>query len=239
MGTFGGMGSSSQDTFQAYLPNSITFLSLASGLISIILSTQELIIPAVCCILFSIFLDTLDGYLARKLNTASFFGKQLDSLADIVNFGVAPILVVWQHLSSGVGVSYWILPVFVVQIFAGAFRLARFNLQAPKKSSQEETLGLTITQSGLMLMLAVLSDITLESYDIPVWIYLLISLFVSFLMVSKLVLPTLSYYAPSRKFLVVYLVLGMILSYFSSIFTVLLVFYLGGLTISVSRQVLV
>jgi CDP-diacylglycerol--serine O-phosphatidyltransferase len=227
-----------QQTIQTYLPNSITFLSLASGFTSIIFAAQEMIFPAVSCILFSVLLDTLDGYLARKLNTASVFGKQLDSLVDIVSFGVAPILIVWQHLNLKAEINFWVLPIFIVQILSGAYRLARFNLQFPKQSSNEKTIGLTITQSGLIFMLAVLSDLSTESYNLPVWIYLLLSLFLSFLMVSKLILPSFGWYAPPRKYLFLYVILGFSLAYFSSIFTVLLVFYLGGLVVSISRLVL-
>jgi CDP-diacylglycerol--serine O-phosphatidyltransferase len=225
-----------QQTFQAYLPNSITFLSLGSGLISIILSSQGLVLQAAFCILLSVFLDSLDGYLARKLNTASSFGMQLDSLSDIVSFGVAPILLVWRHLNLDALLSIWILPIFVLQIIAGAFRLARFNLQTPKQHSHDETLGLTITQSGLALTLAVLSDLSIDTYALPVWTFALLSLLISYLMVSRLVFPSPGWYAPTRRFYLFYLLLGVVLAYVSSIFTMLLVIYLGGLAVSISRQ---
>ena len=225
-----------QQTFQTYLPNSITFISLGSGLISIILSSQGLVIQAAFCILLSVFLDSLDGYLARKLNTASNFGMQLDSLSDIVSFGVAPILLVWKHLNIDALLSIWILPIFVLQISAGAFRLARFNLQAPKQNSHDETLGLTITQSGLVLTLAVLSDLSIDTYALPVWTFALLSLLISYLMVSNFVFPSPGWYAPTRRFYLFYLLLGAVLAYVSSIFTMLLVIYLGGLAVTISRQ---
>ena len=226
-----------QQNIHTNLPNSITFLSLGSGLISIVLSTGGLIVPAAACIFFSIFLDYLDGFLARKLNLSSGFGKELDSLADIVSFGVAPILLVWNYLAVGTGLSYWVLPVFVLQLFAGAYRLARFNLQQPKRGSFDETLGLTITQSGMVIALAVLSDLSSETYTLPVWTYLLLSVILSYLMVSKLVFPSPSWYVPTKRSYLIYLFLGAVLAYFSSIFTTLLVIYLGGLTISIGRQI--
>ena len=225
-----------QRIFPAFLPNSITFLSLGCGLISIILSSQGLVLQAAFCILISVFLDSLDGYLARKLNAASNFGMQLDSLSDIVCFGVAPILLVWKHLNIAAQVSIWVLPVFVLQIIAGAFRLARFNLQTPKQHSHAETLGLTITQSGLALALAVLSDLSIDTYALPVWTFVLLSLLISYLMVSKLIFPSPGWYAPTRLFYLFYLLLGAVLVYVSSIFTMLLVIYLGGLAVSISRQ---
>jgi CDP-diacylglycerol--serine O-phosphatidyltransferase len=210
---------------------------MGSGLISIVLSSSGLIVQAASFIFFSIVLDYLDGFLARKLNLSSGFGKELDSLADIISFGVAPILLVWNYLDSEKVLSYWILPILVLQLFAGAFRLARFNLQNPKQGSFEKTLGLTITQSGMVIALAVLSDLSAENFNIPLWIYSLLSLFLSYLMVSKLVFPGPSWYAPTKRSYLIYLTLGAILTYFSSIFTTLLVIYLGGLTFSIGHQI--
>ena len=221
---------------QPYLPNGITFASLGCGLISILLSSQGLIIPAAYLILACVFLDFLDGYLARRLSLASSFGKQLDSLVDIVSFGVGPISLTWQHLTAAVDFGFWILPFFVMQIVAGAFRLARFNLQEPKQSSRDDSLGLTITQSGMILTMTVLADLSLEYTTIPAWVFALLSFFLSCLMISKLIFSS-----PTREMLrfelvLAYMVIGIVLLYFSSIFVMLLVMYLVGLTVSVARQ---
>lgn len=218
---------------QIYLPNSITFMSLSSGLISIILSSRGFVVPAAICILLSVFLDSLDGYLARKLKVASSFGKQLDSLVDIVCFGVAPILLVWQYLDIDILSGFWIIPVFVLQIIAGAFRLARFNLQSNKQSSNQETLGLTITQSGMVVTLAVLSDMSIGSNSLSVWKFVLLSLLLSYLMASKLIFQ---WKKPTKLKLFVYLILGIGLVYVSSPFTMLFVIYLGDLAYSISRH---
>ena len=227
-----------QGKWMAFLPNGITFLSLVSGLISIIFSTQGLILLAAWCVLLCNFLDYWDGFLARKLDQSSNFGLQLDSLVDMVSFGVAPMLLVWQHLDLNIAVDFWILPVLVLQVIAGTFRLARFNLLPPKLISNGETMGITISQAGMVIALTVLSDLTLDFSSLPTWTFLLLSLFLSFVMVSRLVFPPPSWYAPSKISYLFYLLLGIILVYFSSVFTMLLVIYLGGLIVSISKQIL-
>lgn len=217
---------------QEYLPNEITFLSLSLGLLSIILAGQGLIGWAAACILACVILDSLDGFLARRLSAATPLGMQLDSLADIINFGVAPIFLVWQHLCIRGGSCFWILPFCLVQACAGAYRLARFNLQPQKQSSRDETLGLTITQAGLITALSVLADLSQESGSLPEWVFALLSAFLSYLMVSKMVL---AWYRPAKSTLIGYLVLGGGLLFFSSFFTVLLVLYLSSLAVSIYK----
>ena len=142
------------------LPNSLTYLSLACGLSSILLSNQAYIFQAGLLILISVIFDTLDGFSARKLNSETKLGLQLDSLTDMVSFGVAPLLLLFNHLNAREFSSFWISPLLILFAWAGAFRLARFNLQPPKTSSQDDTLGLSITQAGVTLSLAVLSDLS-------------------------------------------------------------------------------
>lgn len=107
------------------VPNFITLLAICAGLTAIRLSTEGRMELAVAAIVFAAVLDGLDGRVARMIKGQSKFGAELDSLADFVNFGVAPglILYFWQlHDLSNVG---WI----AAMIFAisGGLRLARFN----------------------------------------------------------------------------------------------------------------
>ncbi|WP_187148021.1 CDP-diacylglycerol--serine O-phosphatidyltransferase [Nitrobacter winogradskyi] len=107
------------------VPNFITLLAICAGLTAIRLSTEGRMELAVGAIVFAAVLDGLDGRVARMIKGQSKFGAELDSLADFVNFGVAPglILYFWQlHDLSNVG---WI----AAMIFAisGGLRLARFN----------------------------------------------------------------------------------------------------------------
>ena len=107
------------------VPNVITLLAICAGLTAIRLSTEGRMELAVAAIVFAAILDGIDGRVARMIKGQSKFGDELDSLADFVNFGVAPglILYFWQlHDLNNVG---WI----AAMIFAisGGFRLARFN----------------------------------------------------------------------------------------------------------------
>ncbi len=108
------------------LPNMITSLSLFSGFLAIILASEGRFESAALAVLFSALMDGLDGKVARLTNTASEFGIQYDSLADLVAFGVAPSIVMWHwHLHS-----YGRLGIAVCFIFTAcaALRLARFNV---------------------------------------------------------------------------------------------------------------
>jgi len=107
------------------VPNVITLLAICAGLTAIRLSTEGRMELAVAAIVFAAVLDGLDGRVARMIKGQSKFGAELDSLADFVNFGVAPglILYFWQlhDLNNG----GWI--VAMVFAISGGLRLARFN----------------------------------------------------------------------------------------------------------------
>ena len=87
----------------------------------------------------SYWLDSMDGFSARKLNAQSEFGLQLDSLVDVVSLGVAPAVLVFQHmLLGGINIS-WAAPLVIFLALAGAFRLARFNQLPPKTTSSHDS----------------------------------------------------------------------------------------------------
>ena len=219
-----------------YIPNSLTFISLGCGIVSIVLSSQNNIFQAGLLILVSLIFDILDGFSARKLNAVTQFGLQLDSLSDMVSFGIAPLLLIIHHLEPRGSFSFWLLPLIILPIWAGAFRLARFNLQTPKQS-YHDSLGLTITQSGIILSLTVLSDLSYVNYSLPLSIYIILLLILSYLMISKLRFPISPWYLPSKKFILIYCIIGVGLISFSSIFASILIISLGSLAISIIRNV--
>ena len=107
------------------VPNLITLLALCAGLTAIRLSTEGRMELALAAIVFAAVLDGVDGRIARLMKGQSKFGAELDSLADFVNFGVAPglILYFWQlHDLNNVG---WIAAMTFA--ISGCLRLARFN----------------------------------------------------------------------------------------------------------------
>src|SRR5712672_1850274 len=108
------------------VPNLITLLALCAGLTAIRLAFEEKLEWAVAAIVFAAMLDGIDGRVARMLKGTSKFGAELDSLADFVNFGVAPALMLYFWGLHELGHAGWIAAM-VFAIGAG-LRLARFNV---------------------------------------------------------------------------------------------------------------
>jgi CDP-diacylglycerol--serine O-phosphatidyltransferase len=108
------------------LPNIITLLALCSGVTAIRLAIEGRFELAVSAVMICIILDAIDGRLARLLKGTSRFGAELDSLADFVNFGVAPALLIFQWSLNGIKGAGWVAALtFAV---CCALRLARFNV---------------------------------------------------------------------------------------------------------------
>src|SRR6266699_3813775 len=107
-------------------PNLITLLALCAGLTAIRLAIEQKLGWAVAAIVFAAALDLIDGQVARLLKGTSRFGAELDSLADFVNFGVAPALMLYFWGLRQLGHAGWIAAM-VLAICAG-LRLARFNV---------------------------------------------------------------------------------------------------------------
>ena len=108
------------------LPNVITLLALCAGLTAIRLAVEDRLEWAVAAIVFAALLDGIDGRVARMLKGTSRFGAELDSLADFVNFGVAPALILYFWGLHDLGNAGWIAAM-VFAICTG-LRLARFNV---------------------------------------------------------------------------------------------------------------
>jgi CDP-diacylglycerol--serine O-phosphatidyltransferase len=109
------------------IPNIFTLGNLFFGFLSLIFTLEGKITLAAGMILFSVLLDSMDGKVARKLAVSSDFGKQLDSLCDVVSFGVAPAILVYEvFLKANLG--YFGLFIAAAFVSCGALRLARFNI---------------------------------------------------------------------------------------------------------------
>jgi CDP-diacylglycerol--serine O-phosphatidyltransferase len=136
-----------------YIPNIITSLNLVSGLVSITLIFERNFIMAGVFIFIAAVFDYLDGMVARLLDARSELGKQLDSLADVVSFGVAPGILIFQMISihcigsCNILERMHIAPYFALLIpLCGALRLARFNIDLRQ---EEHFIGLPIPANGL------------------------------------------------------------------------------------------
>lgn len=106
------------------IPNLVTLMNLAVGCIGVSMAAQGKLYMAALCILLAGIFDLLDGMLARLLKVSSILGKDLDSLADMVSFGVLPAFILHQ-LFINADILRW-LPLIVIPVLA-AIRLARFN----------------------------------------------------------------------------------------------------------------
>lgn len=107
------------------LPNAITLAGLFAGFYAIVIAMNGRFEAAAIGIFCAAILDALDGRVARMTNSQSAFGEQMDSLCDMVNFGAAPALIVYEWALRDLGKLGWI-PAFVY-IAGAALRLARFN----------------------------------------------------------------------------------------------------------------
>ena len=107
------------------LPNVLTVLALCSGLTAIRFAVLERWEPAVIAIVIAAIFDMLDGRIARLLNGQSKFGAELDSLSDVISFGVAPALLMYQWVLQEAGGLGWVAA--MVYAVCCALRLARFN----------------------------------------------------------------------------------------------------------------
>jgi CDP-diacylglycerol--serine O-phosphatidyltransferase len=107
------------------LPNLFTLAALFGGFYAIVMAMNGRFENAVIGVFCAMVLDSLDGRIARLTNTQSAFGEQMDSLSDMVSFGAAPALIVYEWALKGMGKLGWL--VAFVYCASAALRLARFN----------------------------------------------------------------------------------------------------------------
>ena len=131
-------------------------------------------------ILIAVFMDGADGKIARRLDACSEIGKELDSLCDLVSFGVAPALLIYSQLLS----FYPVIGLIVAMVFimCGTYRLARFNVL----NISDHFVGLPITFAGLATALI---SIALSHHLIPSFLVLLLMFALAGLMVSRVMIP--------------------------------------------------
>ncbi|MBM7838048.1 CDP-diacylglycerol--serine O-phosphatidyltransferase [Alkalihalobacillus xiaoxiensis] len=157
------------------LANILTLINLGFGITAIMFIFQGSIWYGFLFIAIAALFDRFDGLVARKLRIETELGKQLDSLSDLVSFGVAPALLVQQ--ASLMPLTIIGGTAVVLFILCGALRLARFNIT----DSPNEFIGLPITAAGCILAFLTLFNDTLS----PV-VYIAIMISLSGLMISNI-----------------------------------------------------
>lgn len=206
------------------IPNLFTLLNLIFGCLAIVAvlqngitiqydpeGTQLVDIPEKIW-LASLFIgmaglvDFLDGFVARLFNATSELGKQLDSLADVVSFGVAPAMIIYQflrlsyaHQEDGLDISYiWLSPAFVLA-GAAAYRLGKFNLDASQqygfKGVPTPAVGLLVASFPLIYWFH--ADTRAAELLLNKWFLYAVVLVLSWLMVSSLPLMALKFRSSS------------------------------------------
>lgn len=136
------------------LPNLITLSSMFAGYYSIIASLNSDYERAAWAILIASIFDVLDGWVARMTHTATRFGIEIDSLSDVISFGVAPGVLVYTWTLSSFGKIGWLGSFFLVA--CAALRLARFNVQMGGAEKKHFT-GLPTPAAALVIATTVLA----------------------------------------------------------------------------------
>ena len=205
------------------IPNIFTLLNLFFGCLAIIATVQtgltistdnslviipEKIVMASVFIAIAAVIDFFDGFVARLLKVPSELGKQLDSLADVVSFGVAPSMIIYQFLRlsfaqqpNGLDINtLWLMPAFLIPC-AGAYRLARFNIDTEQSYGFK---GVPIPAAGLLVAAFPLifwysNQVWIIDLLTNKWFWYLTIFAISYLMVSTIPMLALKFKNASIK----------------------------------------
>lgn len=219
------------------IPNIFTLLNLFFGCLAIVATVQtgltisadsnggNLVIIPEKIYLASVFIaiaavvDFFDGFVARLLKVPSEMGKQLDSLADVVSFGVAPGMIIYQFLRlsfaqqpDGLDVNIlWLMPAFLVPC-AGAYRLARFNVDIEQsygfKGVPIPAVGLLVAAFPLIFWYS--NQVWTTNLLTNKWFWYAVIFVVSYLMVSKLPMLAFKFKNASIKSFLPFIIIAVI-----------------------------
>lgn len=224
------------------VPNFVTLLALSLGMTSIRYAFDEKWHIAAGLILIAGFLDGIDGRLARLLNATSRFGAELDSLADIVSFGVAPAVTMylWSlHNIPFKGIGWFVVLFYIA---CSALRLARYNSRLDdldeKKKLQNFTTGMPITTAASICLLPMMFSFELISCSVSPWLVFINMTLIGLIMISRV--PTFTFrsvhirkaYVPFLMATIALLIGAMILEPWL-IFPIMITFYLCTIPISI------
>ena len=182
------------------IPNFITSLNLTSGFVAIIFASTGDILTASWILLAAMIFDFLDGFSARMLKAYSAIGKELDSLADVVSFGVAPGIIIYELLNRSLGydttgtvdtkgiIALFILIIPAIMPACAAIRLAVFNLDTTQTTSFK---GLPTPANAIAVISIVIADHFTQSEILhniisSPYIIIPITVILSILMVTRL-----------------------------------------------------
>jgi len=205
---------------KSLLPNALTILGVCLGLSSIKFALDLNYSMAVIAIGFAAILDTLDGRIARLIKGTSKVGKELDSLTDVISFGVAPGFIMYFWTLNEIGKFGWMF--VLIYAVCCSLRLARFNLTVIEENESWKINFFEGVPSpaaaGLVLLPLILSLSGIVQLDNYATLSVVVILLTSILMVSKI--PTYSFKRiVIPRYYAIFLLLGM------GIYVSLLIFY--------------
>ena len=169
------------------LPNMLTLIGVCIGLTSIRFALDGRFELAIIAIIFAALIDGLDGRIARLIKGTSKVGKELDSLTDMISFGVAPAFIMYFWKLNSLGRFGWLLClVFVICV---ALRLARFNVNSNQEPSWRDNFfeGVPSPAGGILVLTPLIISLSgfnfiKLNYDLIVPIFFVVT---SFLLISK------------------------------------------------------
>lgn len=172
------------------MPNFLTIAALCAGLTAVRFATEGRFGLAVALIIVAAVLDGLDGRLARLLKSESDIGAELDSLCDLVNFGVAPALIIYLWALQGMRSEGWIA--CLVYAVACLLRLARFNVGSRQPSNDSNSFqGVPSPAGALLVLLPLFLSYAIDSgRPVATWAVALWMVVVGSLMVGRFRTPS-------------------------------------------------
>jgi CDP-diacylglycerol--serine O-phosphatidyltransferase len=226
------------------VPSALTLLGLCSGITAIRFALDGNWSAAVAAIIFAMLFDMLDGRAARFLGADTRFGAQLDSLADLVSFGVAPGVLVFMWSLSRMGNAGWVAA--LIFCACSAIRLARFNVQSVRDEGSSPAnpyfTGLPTPAAAGLLLLPMLLSFQLggEIFRNPLFTLAMVAV-ASSLMVSQLPTPSIKYMRPARQHrLIVWAFVGVLAGFMITwpwiTLTVGMVIYLSSIPFGIALQ---
>jgi CDP-diacylglycerol--serine O-phosphatidyltransferase len=221
------------------LPNMLTLIGVCIGLTSIRFALDEKFEFAIIAIIFAALFDWLDGRIARLIKGTSEVGKELDSLADVISFGVAPAFIMYFWKLNELGRFGWLL--CLIYVSCVALRLARFNVNSNQEPSWRDNFfeGVPSPAGGILVLTPLIVSVTsfdyiTLNYDIIVPASFIV---ISLLLISKFPSYSFKKIIVQRKVTIfllfgIVLFLGLLLIYPFNVIAISSIIYLLMLPIS-------
>jgi CDP-diacylglycerol---serine O-phosphatidyltransferase len=169
-------------TIKKYIPNFLTCCNLVCGCFGIVFCLENRTIPAAYFVWASALFDFLDGFAARMLKVNSPIGKELDSLADVISFGLLPALVMYKMIGQSTSITWLPYIGFSIAVFS-ALRLAIFNVDETQRDSFK---GLNTPANTLFITSLPLLSLQVGNWLYQDWLLVVITIVFSLLMVSPI-----------------------------------------------------